>query len=284
MEPVSSEASIKAAGDGEKQPREGMPGSGAKAGRLRLPTWIRSPSLHEWVRTLGIIIAASWGIYTFLWKEIYVPSQAPASISLEISLTPIAGQPQNETSPPSVQRELRISATNASTRRLYLLSSFWELFPIRRQAQHRSTFLERARGPFDSLPVERGAVLQPYPTEAAGRLFDDDHINPGETIHRSVVVSLPSNFYAAQVDVLVPVLTREPPKANGLLGGRVLEWGYDRSEMIIPLLCVENKPEDCLRLDDPEKQDLQMDRKLKAFDPNYVLNEQSVQVGLSGGS
>jgi hypothetical protein len=154
----------------------------------------------------------------------------------------------------------------------------------RRQVLDRSTFPTRASGPFDAIHVERGAVLQPYPTEAAGKLFVDDHINPGETIHRSLIVSLPPGAYAAQVDVLVPVLTREPPKGNALLGGRVLEWGYDKSDVVIPLLCAEGNPSDCQRLDDPDKQDLLMDRKLKAFDSNYFLNEQSVQVGLSGGS
>ncbi len=261
-----------------------MPGARGGKEAFRLPGWMRSPSLHEWVRTLGIIIAASWGIYTFIWKEIYVPSQAPASISLQISLTPIVGDGKGDPTPPSLQRELKVSATNASNRRLYLLSSFWELFPIRRQAMDRSTFAERVQGPLDAIHVERGAVLQPYPTEAAGKLFLDDHINPGETIHRSLIVTLPSGAYAAQVDVLVPVLTREPPRGHGLLGGRVLEWGYDRSDMVIPLLCRETNPGDCLRLDDAVKQDLAMDRKLKAFDPNYFLNEQSVQVGLSGGS
>ncbi|MCT0207570.1 hypothetical protein [Synechococcus sp. CS-1332] len=281
---MSSEPPIKPHADRETLPRKGMPGARAKAGSLRLPAWMRSPSLHEWVRTLGIIIAASWGIYTFVWKEIYVPSQAPASISLEISLTPIAGDGTSDSSPASLQRELKVSATNASNRRLYLLSSFWELFPIRRQVLNRTSFPERAKGPFDALHVERGAELQPYPTEAAGKLFVDDHINPGETIHRSVIVSLPPGAYAAQVDVLVPVLTREPPRGNGLLGGRVLEWGYDKNDVVIPLLCLEGDPSNCLRLDDPEKQDRLMDRKLKAFDSNYFLNEQSVQVGLSGGS
>ncbi|MEA5441593.1 hypothetical protein [Cyanobium gracile] len=281
---MSSESPIKPHGDSEKLPRKGMPGARTRAGSLRLPGWMRSPSLHEWVRTLGIIIAASWGIYTFIWKEIYVPSQAPASISLEISLTPIAGDGRSERSQPSLQRELKVSATNASNRRLYLLSSFWEMFPIRRQLLNPSTFSERAKGPFDAFHVERGAELQPYPTEAAGKLFVDDHINPGETIHRSLIVTLPSDSYAAQVDVLVPVLTREPPKGKGLWGGRMLEWGYDKTDIVIPLLCMEGQPTDCLRLDDPVKQDLQIDRRLKAFDPNYFLNEQSVQVGLSGGS
>ena len=281
---MSSEAPNKSPGDSEKLPKKGMPGAHATSGPFRLRAWMRTPLLHDWVKSLGIIIAASWGIYTFIWKEIYVPSQAPASISLEISLTPIAGGGPSDRSQASLQRELKVSATNASHRRLYLLSSFWEMFPIRRQLLKRSTFSERAKGPFDAFPVERGAELQPYPTEAAGKLFVDDHINPGETIHRSLIVTLPSGSYAAQVDVLVPVLTREPPRGKGLWGGRMLEWGYEKSDMVIPLLCMESQPTDCLRLDDPVKQDLQMDRKLKAFDPNYFLNEQSVQVGLSGGS
>ena len=259
-----------------------MPGAGAEAGPFRIRVWMRSPLLHEWIKTIGILVATSWGVYTFWWKEIFVPAQAPASITLKISLSPIVGGEQRVRSPPWLKRELMVSATNESNRRLYLLSSFWELFPIRRLEQSSVTFFERAKGPFEPLHVEREAVIQPYPTVAAGKLFVDDHINPGETISRSLVVTIPSEYDVAQVDVVVPVLTRKPPKS--LLGGRILEWGYNQSEEVIPLLCTEDYTPDCSRLDSDEKQETQLVRKLKAFDPRYFLNEKSVQMGLSSGT
>jgi hypothetical protein len=172
-----------------------------------------------------------------------------------------------------------LDATNPSNRKLYLLSSFWELFPIRREGQSRASFLERAKGPLEPLHVEREAAIQPYPTEAAGKLFVDDHINPGETISRSLVVAIPSCYDAAQVDVVVPVLTRAPKQ--DLFDEKSLEWGYDQGEMIIPLFCKEDKRRSrtCERLDSEEKK-ARLDQMLKSFDPRYFLNTQSEQVGL----
>jgi hypothetical protein len=41
--------------------------------------------VHEWTKTVAVVLAALWGGYTFLWKEILVPSWAPATLAPTVS-------------------------------------------------------------------------------------------------------------------------------------------------------------------------------------------------------
>ena len=50
----------------ERERKQGMPGSGADRAWWRPPSWSSSPLLHEWIRSGGILIAAAWGVYTFI--------------------------------------------------------------------------------------------------------------------------------------------------------------------------------------------------------------------------
>ena len=110
---------------------EGMPGAGAGRGWFRLPSWLRSELLHEWIRSGGILIAAGWGVYTFVWKDILVPSWQPATISLEASLTPVADRPPG---PDGVEMTLELKGSNSSSRRVYPLANVWWLTELQRQA------------------------------------------------------------------------------------------------------------------------------------------------------
>jgi hypothetical protein len=33
---------------------------------------------------VAVVVAALWGVYTFIWKDILVPSWAPASLVIEV--------------------------------------------------------------------------------------------------------------------------------------------------------------------------------------------------------
>lgn len=106
-----------------------MPGSGWQRAWPRVPTWIRSETLHEWIRSGGILIAAAWGVYTFVWKDILVPSWQPAHLNLDASLTPVAGRPASREGQEMI---LELKGTNASSRRVYLLRNVWWLTAINR--------------------------------------------------------------------------------------------------------------------------------------------------------
>jgi hypothetical protein len=54
----------------ERERKQGMPGSGSDRAWWRPPSWSRSPLLHEWIRSGAVLIAAVWGVYTFIYKDI----------------------------------------------------------------------------------------------------------------------------------------------------------------------------------------------------------------------
>jgi hypothetical protein len=82
--------------------------------------------VHEWTKTVAVVLAALWGGYTFLWKEILVPSWAPATLVIEVKprQAGFETKPRAGDTGPSRLR-LRVIATNPSTRTLYLLPSVW---------------------------------------------------------------------------------------------------------------------------------------------------------------
>src|SRR6266513_4802955 len=83
--------------------------------------------LNTWVQTIGILIAAAWGVYTFVHKEITAPRAAPVNISLDLQLKKLGA---NEPNKELVAVELKASATNPSTREIHLLPNLWTAYGI----------------------------------------------------------------------------------------------------------------------------------------------------------
>ncbi|MFN6133364.1 MAG: hypothetical protein ACK46L_10770 [Synechococcaceae cyanobacterium] len=219
---------------------EGMPGSGLGRGWFRLPSWLRSELLHEWIRSGGILIAAGWGVYTFVWKDILVPSWQPATISLEASLTPVADRPPG---PDGVEMTLELKGSNTSSRRVWPLANVWWLTEIQRQAPSASgkarerAFLRESNQVLEGVGLrhaERGVESTPGRLLAIGRLWDDEFIDPGASRRRTILVRIPAGTTAAELRVIVPLLTRSP---EGLFGGRRLAWSLSATAEPLPLLC-----------------------------------------------
>jgi hypothetical protein len=228
------------------------------------------------VKTLAIVGAGCWAIYTFVWKEIVVPQRAPAVLVLEVAMQPVSKQRAG-----LLEMELQMIATNPSDRTLYLLPNYWKLSAIQLQKQTRKQgFSSRANkalsGP--SLDhVERDNLLQTGPILATSRLFADDVIQPREKITRNLIVRVPISFPVAMVELLVPALTKPPTKA--LLNGSSLVWSFHEQEGIQPMLCSPSptaQPEKTCVLSNPAA----IDRQLKAFDPRAFVTTQSRQVAL----
>jgi hypothetical protein len=246
------------------------------------PTAPENP-IHKWVQTVAVLGAACWAIYTFVWKEILVPSWAPAAMALEVSLTPISQQTTGSvtTQTGRVEMELQVSATNPSSRTLYLLPNYWQLFGIQRQNQAKGqAFAASANEALSSTNgdhAERGSTLQSSPTIATGRLFADDLIQPGEKITRNLIVRVPATYSAATIELLVPALTKPPSPA--LMKGRTLQWRFFEQEGILPVLCSpqpqEQQGQQCKALALAE-----IDRQLKAFDPRALVFTKTRQVAL----
>ena len=223
----------------ERERKQGMPGSGSDRAWWRPPSWSSSPLLHEWIRSGGILIAAAWGVYTFIYKDIYVPSQQPAHLSLEASLKPVPDRPT-----PAVGQEmlLEIKATNASSRRVYLLANIWTLRGInlatRTGANANKEFIQEFNAVLKDDPVlhkERGVERTPGELIAIGRLFGDDFIDPDNTKYRSILVNIPTGTNAVELSVIMPLLSKQPHAS--LFSGQRLAWEADALGYIKLMLC-----------------------------------------------
>jgi hypothetical protein len=107
-----------------------------------------------------------WGVYTFIYKDIYVPSQQPAHLNLEASLKPVPDRPR-PTAAAGLEMLLEIKATNASSRRACLLANVWTLrgvnTALRTGREVESDFLQ------ESIQLLRDGSLLPRARSQAHR-------------------------------------------------------------------------------------------------------------------
>jgi hypothetical protein len=266
-----------------EDPERGMPGSGPDRPGWRPPTWARSLLLHEWIRSGGILIAAAWGVYTFVWKDILVPAWQPASLSLEATLTAVPDRPAMAD---GREMTLVVKAVNASSRRVYPLANIWWLSGLRRDprpgsAERREQLFLRESDLLlrqEALQhAERGVISSSGALLAVGRLFDDDVIDPGGIVNRTILVRIPNGTSAADLRVIVPLLTRPP---EGLFNGRRLAWGLTDAGDPMPLMCTASSHGANGRSARCQPADAETDRTLQQFDPKKATITLSQQIGL----
>lgn len=200
--------------------------------------------MHEWTKTAGVVVAAIWGIYTFIWKDILVPSWAPASLVIDVKPRQEGpeGRPEEDGTGPSRLR-LRVIATNPSSRTLYLLPNVWWASAMKRTPSRSFETAANAvlRNP-SVLQAERGQrELVSVGVVATGRLFIDGEIQPGETLSHDLSITLPRSDTPLVLQWLVPALTRRPQNASGkqlLFAGQRLGWAYnEENDMLYSVLC-----------------------------------------------
>jgi hypothetical protein len=244
--------------------------------RHRLPPWLATGDVHEWTKSVAVVVAALWGVYTFLWKDIMVPSWAPASLVIEVKSRQEVPEARPETGGKGPARlRLRVIATNPSSRTLYLLPNVWWASVMRRSQADPGRSFETAanavlRDP-SVLQAERGTELVSTGVVATGRLFIDDQIQPGETLSRDLSIALPKSDSPLVLQWLVPALTRKPQSASGeplLFDGQRLGWGYaDENDVLYPVLCKNS----AAGVNCQARNVGLIQSEIKAFDPSSVV-------------
>ncbi|PZV02185.1 MAG: hypothetical protein DCF23_12055 [Cyanobium sp.] len=245
---------------------------------------MRSEVLHEWIRSGGILIAAAWGVYTFVWKDILVPSWQPAHLNLEASLTPVSDRPATAE---GLEMTLDLKGSNSSSRRVYLLSNVWSLSSITRESRPAATVPGSTGFQQESVlalqrvglqHAERGVISLPGRLLAVGRLFDDEFIDPGGSVSRTILVRIPRGYAAAELRVIMPLLTRRP---EGLFRGQRITWGLQEPDDGMPMLQLcsasadqPRSPFDCKAFDETD------DQILQRFDPKKSTITLFKQIGL----
>ena len=269
----------------ERERKQGMPGSGSDRAWWRPPSWSSSPLLHEWIRSGGILIAAAWGVYTFIYKDIYVPSQQPAHLNLEASLKPVPDRP---TAAGGLEMLLEIKATNSSSRRVFLLANIWTLRAIniatRTGPRVDREFIQESNVVLKDDPVlhkELGVERSTGKLIAIGRLLGDDFINPGNTKNRSILVNIPTGTNAVELSVIMPLLSKQPEAT--LFSGQRLVWEANTIGDTQLLLCRRDGGSSTSRNPRCRKYGEEDEKALEQFDQQNFTVTLDQQIGLPLG-
>jgi hypothetical protein len=171
--------------------------------------------ISSWVQTVGILIAAAWGGYTFIYKEVVLPNSAPVNISVDLQLKKIGqmgpnAAPLSEVSddktngPQGIDKkkqligvEMRISAINPSPRDVYLLPSAWFAYGIIDRAsddlsnETAALILNARTGTY----ILRHAVPAEVSLVAVGSLLPDYGLRPNEKAVHTDIIYVPAGKY-----------------------------------------------------------------------------------------
>ena len=180
-------------------------------------------NLNTWVQTIGILIAAGWGVWTFVYKEIKIPASAPTNISLNLQLKRVE-KVGNQKSFDII--EMKVSATNPSSRVCYILSSAWAAYGIKLTYSNYTNIdsfyklgtyvLNTHMGHY----IEKHSSLEMDSLVAVGNLFRDEFIEPSESITTTIVFHVPRNEYdILEVHAYMPSV--------GLKNRVSLKWSLD---------------------------------------------------------
>jgi|ERR1041385_63779 hypothetical protein len=197
-----------------KERAKGEPPTSPSVSQPAQPSQKRSfeERLNTWVQIVGILIAAIWGVYTFLEKEVLIPKSAPVNISINLQLKKVATGTGNQASLTAI--EMNVAATNPSTREVHLLPSAWmaqgvRIKPVERD--EKDLLAEAAKAllqPQDSeiYTVQRHAVVENSPIVATGLLFADEGLKPTEKVARTIIFYVPKDAYdLLDVNVKMPI-------------------------------------------------------------------------------
>lgn len=228
--------------------------------------------VNAWMQIIGIVIAAIWGIYTFIYNEITKPNSAPVNITMNLQfkiLTPPATIMNNENEG-LIAVEMVATATNPSSREIYLLPNAWIAWG--------NKFDEASSNDFDSLAnsalkdkagnkmaEKYASISEPHnpgntDTVASGRLFGDTTLKPNETITRRIVFHVPEKFNIVDIWAGIPSTTEK--------GTLDVEWKFSENSLHNDIYCTDNGKRVLLtdlKSDIPKKCDLQSSTSLASF-------------------
>lgn len=185
--------------------------------------------ISSWMQILGIVVAAAWGAWTFIYKEIVVPKSAPVNVTVDLELKKIsAGQP-GENKKRLIPVQFKVSAKNPSTREIYLLPSVWmatgaKITPGDNEIGEVPAITSRN----EQTVAQRHAAVTENVIIAFGGLVEDDSLKPNEVTTRTFILYVPPNEYDS-IDLLTIVPTiAEKGKID-------LEWKLDGEKgQIVP--------------------------------------------------
>lgn len=182
---------------------------------------IFSGLVNSWMQSLGILVAAVWGVYTFIYLDIIVPHTSPVNVSLDIAAKKTL--PPNNRANSFITMQVDVTAENPSTRSVSVLPGIWLAYGKKvGYTPDESNFKENlytALNTHNEMYVEKYMKTYDLELVAGGNLFHDNILNPKERKTRNFVFFVPNKKYdLIEVRIIVPHTERK---------NIYLEWVYN---------------------------------------------------------
>ena len=208
--------------------------------RLRKDNKLTRRFISALKRHLVMLLAlwgALWGALTFLYIHVLQPRTAPVNISLGLELKKVSPVLQASAHGKQlVAVEMQLTATNPSSREIYLLPNIWVAYgyQVDRSAP-RTNFEPQVNRTFGlqhdgQRPVERYGESKDGVIVAGGTLFNDSGLKPDEKVIRKLVFHVPKDLYDV-VEVWTAIPTTSKP-AN-----LVFEWRVKGADITANARC-----------------------------------------------
>jgi hypothetical protein len=181
--------------------------------------------LNAWVQTVGILIAAAWGIYTFVYTQMIAPKSAPVNVTVDLGLKKVSAGRTGQKNPARdlVPVEMRVSARNPSSREIYLKPSVWMAVGVKVTSANVPLDNEQPIGTANGNAFDqRYASTSESTVIAFGGLLEDTSLKPNEVSGRTFIFFVPPNLYD-YIDVVTVMPTTD---RRGVID---MEWKLNAS-------------------------------------------------------
>ncbi|MGA2904184.1 MAG: hypothetical protein ABSD98_10160 [Candidatus Korobacteraceae bacterium] len=228
--------------------------------------------INTWVQTTAIIIAALWGIYTFIYAQVLVPKSAPVNITVDLDLKKVGegGLMTTKSNHTLIPVEMKISAKNPSPRQVFLLPSYWIAYGVKMVAstdEHPFKDALTITSQSQVTNVERHVRENEDIVVGYGGLVPDTVLKPNETATRSLIFYVPPNQYdSIRVYVGIPTMDRE--------GAAELKYHFNEQTQALEATMYRIGPKG-------ERVEMKRDKDGGYSDPKLELQQSSSEAELS---
>jgi len=178
--------------------------------------------INTWTQTIALIVAAMWGGWSLYFDKIELPESAPVNISLKLEIKKIkTTQPLDKSMAHLVPIEVKIAATNPSSRIVDLLPNIWVAYgrkiePVNPWYSNTTFFSDAVTIPnSNSTDVVSKYIKYSSVLIANGKLFSDYNLKPNETISRVFLFYAPTNkFDSVAITTQIPTVTKKNSEAR----------------------------------------------------------------------
>jgi hypothetical protein len=151
-------------------------------------------AIREWTEFGILIFATGFGIYRFIYKDIYVPERRTATLTVQCSLEEF-GRTRD-----TVLIRARIQAGNSTEKTIYVPALWYNVFGIRFKEQAGD--LEPYLLQIEQSPAQqnsRYSTIAESDVVAVGSILNDptDYYHPADQTSNDILFSVPLNRYEA---------------------------------------------------------------------------------------